>query len=94
MNVKMEDALFNWLQIQVVATARPNDRAAQDTAAFFAEMLREDHGLESFEIAAKDDTMYHVRYVSGGATKRQMFDREAVEQLLRDIEANPKYNEQ
>lgn len=32
--MKREDALFNWLQIQVVAEARPDDQSALDTAAF------------------------------------------------------------
>jgi hypothetical protein len=91
--MKFQDTLFNWLQIHIVACSRSGDQAARDTEAFFAEMLREDHGLEQFSIGLTDETMYHVHYMKEGKTKIQMFDREAAEQLLADIEANPKYNE-
>jgi len=91
--MKLDDALFNWLQIKLVADARPNDRAARETLLFFEQILLEDHGLESFAIGKRDDTMYHITYVSEGKTKMRMFGREEAEQLLSDINANPKYNE-
>lgn len=90
--MKMEDALFNWLQIQIVANARPEDRAAVDTLAFFEQVLREDHGLTSFEITKTDETMIHVRYEKESSVKLQLFPREIGEGLLRDINDNPKYN--
>lgn len=62
----LEDALFNWLQIRLVADARQEDKAARDTLAFFEEILRDDHGLKSFEIEKSDETMLHVRYVKEG----------------------------
>lgn len=91
--MKLQDALFNWLQIRIVADARPDDNAARETAEFFAEILREDHHLRDVTVALVDETMYHVQYESEGKTKRQLFDRESAEQLLADIEANPKYNQ-
>ncbi|HZG55889.1 hypothetical protein [Paenibacillus sp.] len=91
--MRLEDALFNWLQIKLVEEGRPEDGAAKETALFFEEILKEDHGLELFAIGKVDDTMYHVTYVKEGKRKTQMYDREAAEQLLVDITANPKYNE-
>ncbi|PYI54613.1 hypothetical protein [Paenibacillus flagellatus] len=91
--MKLQDALFNWLQIRLVAEARPDDNAAKETESFFAEVLRDDHRLTDVRIASTDDTMVHVRYVHEGKTKTQMFDKEHAEQLLHDINANPKYND-
>ena len=91
--MKLDDALFNWLQIKLVADDRPEDRAALETLRFFEQILLEDHGLQSFAIGKRDDTMYHITYVIDNRTKTSMFDREAAERLLADIRANPKYNE-
>lgn len=91
--MRLQDALFNWLQIKLVAEGRPDDNAARETVSFFEEVLREDHRLEAFAIGKADDTMYYVTYELEGKKKTQMFDREAAEQLLVDINANPKYNE-
>lgn len=91
--MKLQDALYNWLQIRMVADARPDDKAALDTCEFFAAILREDHQVSEFGITAIDDTMVHVRMVMEGKPKKQMFPREAAEQLLHDINSNPKYNE-
>ncbi len=91
--MNLQDALFNWLQIKIVADARPHDEAAQRTVDFFADILRTDHKLEQFRIDRVDDTMIHVQYAQGGKSKKQMFDREAAEKLLEDIRSNPKYNE-
>ena len=33
--MRLDDALFNWLQIQMVAEAGPDDRAAAETRDFF-----------------------------------------------------------
>ena len=90
--MKLQDALFNWLQIRLVAEARPDDNAAKETEAFFAEILRDDHKLTDVRIAATEAMMIHIRYQQDGKTKMQMFDREHAEQLLRDINENPKYN--
>lgn len=90
--MRLEDALFNWLQIQVVSDARPDDGAAAETLSFFAQILTEDHGLTDFAIVKTDETMIHVKYVIDGRSKLQLFPREAGEGLLRDIASNPKYN--
>ncbi|MOA19209.1 hypothetical protein D3C78_1395740 [compost metagenome] len=90
--MKLEAALFNWLQIKLVSDARPDDGAAEETALFFEQILIEDHGLSNFAIANTDQTMIHVKYEKDGHVKLQLFPREQAEQLLADIEANPKYN--
>lgn len=90
--MKLEDALFNWLQIKLVATARQDDQAARDTLAFFEQILTEDHGLTDFAITKTDDTMIHLKYEKDGRVKLQLYPRERGEQLLADIESNPKYN--
>ncbi len=91
--MKLEDALFNWLQIRLVSDARADDGAARETLAFFTEILREDHHLTQFEIANTDAAFITIRYEADGKTKTQMFDRASAEQLLGDINANPKFNE-
>ncbi|TBL78120.1 hypothetical protein [Paenibacillus thalictri] len=91
--MNLQDALFNWLQIKLVAEGREEDGAARDTLAFFEEILRDDHKLNSFLVDRADETMYHVRYELDGKSKIQMFDRELADQLLSDINSNPKYNE-
>ncbi len=91
--MRFDDALFNWLQIQIVADARPDDNAAAETRDFFLQMLTEDHGVTSIAIETTDETMIHVRYEREGRVKKQFYPREAGEQLLTDIASNPKYNE-
>jgi hypothetical protein len=92
-DLNLQDALFNWLQIKIVADARPEDQAARDTLDFFEQILKEDHQMSDFHIAQTDDTMYYVHYAADGKGKKQMFDKEAAEKLLTDINSNPKYNE-
>ncbi|UFJ41881.1 hypothetical protein LOK74_05090 [Brevibacillus humidisoli] len=89
--MKLADALFNWLQIKVVADARPDDRSADETVRFFQEILTEDHQVEQLDYR-KDDTMYTIRYRANGKSNMQMFPIEAVEQLLESIQNEPKYN--
>lgn len=90
--MRMENALFNWLQIYVVSKARPHDQAAKNTVDFFHSMLVDDHGLHDLEVQT-DDMMYTVRYTLKGETLAKKYPREVVEQLLADIEAEPRYNE-
>ncbi len=90
--MNFQTALFNWLQIKTVSDARPDDYAAKETLTFFESILQEDHQVTDFSVTQVDDTMIHVRYELEGKSKTQMFQREAIEQLLEDIKSNPKYN--
>ncbi|BBH21249.1 hypothetical protein Back11_25940 [Paenibacillus baekrokdamisoli] len=90
--MRLDDALFNWLQIQLVAEARLDDQAAVDTRDFFLQILTEDHLISSLRIDQVDNTMIHVYYELEGSSKIQKFQRELAERLLSDINENPKYN--
>ncbi|CAM4263471.1 DUF4247 domain-containing protein [Paenibacillus tarimensis] len=90
----LEDALFNWLQMNIVAEARPDDRAASDTRDFFLQILTEDHHIVNVGVAQTDDAVIHVIYETGDGLQTQLIPREAAEQLLAEIVSNPKYNEQ
>ncbi len=59
---------------------------------FFEAMLREDHLLTDFAVAGSDSASIELQYTLEGATHSHLFDREAAEQLLFDIESNPVYN--
>lgn len=89
--MKLEDALFNWLQIRLVADARPDDGAARDTESFFAEILRDDHHLQQVQLFETDDTI-GISFELNGTEERRTYSKEHAMQLLADIEANPKYN--
>lgn len=90
--MQFRDALFNWLQIQVVWEARPNDRSAHDTATFFEEMLREDHGVTQL-VKEREQDVYRVQMVRDGHEESHTFPCEAVDKLLHDIQSEPKYNQ-
>lgn len=90
--MNLRDALYNWLQIKLVAIDRPEDQAAQETLQFFATILQEDHKLDSFEVVDIDDCTLGVKYRNKQEEAIEKFDRELTEQLLHDINSNPKYN--
>jgi hypothetical protein len=90
--MKLQDALYNWLQIRVVADARPHDQSAQDTAAFFQDILTEDHRVTDLQYG-KEEEMYWLRCKADGTEINQRYDAEAVESLLVAIQNEPKYNQ-
>ncbi|WP_219637812.1 hypothetical protein [Cohnella sp. CFH 77786] len=82
--MSLMDALFYWLQMRLVCDSRPEDSAARETAAFFAQILSEDHGLVSFSVTSADETKIYVAYRTADGTERTVwFDREAAEQLVK-----------
>jgi len=90
--MRLEDALFNWLQIKIVADNRTDDGAALETKAFFETILREDHKLTSFSAEAGEE-FYTVSYEKEGAAHSLRFDRQLADRLLADINGNPRFNE-
>lgn len=92
--MQLNDALFNWLQIEIVREARPSDRSAADTVHFFEELLREEHQVISIHKQLKD-TKYELTYQFQDQEKKETisFPREVAEKLLQDILAEPKYNQ-
>lgn len=89
--MRLTDALFNWLQIRVVADARPDDRSAQDTAAFFLEILEQDHQVTDLTYQA-DEERYTLSWSANGSSQSLRFAREKVDELLEAINNEPKYN--
>jgi hypothetical protein len=91
--MKLQDALFNWLQMKIVVDARPDDRAAIETRDFFEQILSEDHRMTRFEVIKSDGPFISIEYVVDDTVSEMKFPRETAEQLLHDINDNPKYNE-
>lgn len=84
--MSLMDALFYWLQMKWVTLARPDDEAARETLVFFAQILSEDHELASFDVSSQDDMKVYVTYIkTDGSSRTVWFDKEAVEQLNRDM---------
>lgn len=89
--VKLTDALFNWLQIRLVWDARPRDRSARDTVQFFERLLKKDHQVKELKLE-RGESIYRVHYLQGEEWKSREFDRDSAELLLREIEAEPRFN--
>ncbi|WP_372662983.1 hypothetical protein [Cohnella sp.] len=88
--MSLMDALFYWLQMKWVSSTHPDDEAARETLVFFAQILSEDHELMSYDVSAEDAAKIHVTYSKAdGSTRTVWFDREAVEQLGRDLFGQP-----
>ncbi|WP_456275637.1 hypothetical protein [Bacillus sp. AK128] len=84
----LQDALYNWLTIKVVADVRKDDLAAQETAAFFYELLTVDHQLKDILIE-KDEVMYEVSYTIGETRKTTKFPTELIDVMLDQMVAEP-----
>ena len=85
------DALFYWLQMKWIVSERPDDEAARETLAFFAQILSEDHRLKSFDVSSEDEGKVYITYAGADdeAARTVWFDRESVEQLNRDMFGSP-----
>ncbi|KPC74815.1 hypothetical protein ADL26_10390 [Thermoactinomyces vulgaris] len=90
--MQLKDALFNWLQIQVVWDKRPSDRSAKETVHFFEEMLREDHQVTIVEKKVEGDN-YLITYEQAGEPLQIAFPCDQADKLLNDIINEPKYNQ-
>lgn len=84
----LQDTLYNWLTIKVVADVRVDDTAAQDTVKLFYEILTEDHGLRDIDVK-KDEQMYVVHYLIDGEQKKTRFPVELIDVMLEQMEAEP-----
>lgn len=89
--MKIEDVIFNWLQITVVYKARPNDLSAKETSEFFRRILTEDHNVSDINYEL-DGFTYNIRYVVDGKEATIRFNSTMVDKLVTDIENEPKYN--
>ncbi|WP_334110590.1 hypothetical protein, partial [Anoxybacillus sp.] len=86
--MKLQDAVYNWLTIKVVAHARPDDTAAQETEQFFADLLREDHAVEQIAYTKEDD-VYTVTFAVNNEASTFRFPAELVETMLDQINREP-----
>jgi hypothetical protein len=86
----IQDAIYNWLTIKIVADARKEDRSAQDTEQFFFELLKEEHGIDNI-IIKKEDPMYIVHYSIAGEDKKQQYPIELIDIMLDQINERPEY---
>ncbi|MDF2558381.1 MAG: hypothetical protein K0R71_2209 [Bacillales bacterium] len=87
MNVSTQDAIYNWLSIQVVVEKRPTDKAAKETAEFFYEILKEDYQINNIEYIVTEDK-YIVNYLINGEKKSMEYPIEYMEVILNQIESN------
>ncbi|WP_202076634.1 hypothetical protein [Caldalkalibacillus salinus] len=83
--MKLDDAIFNWLQIRHVAEMKPDDEAAQDTYEFFTTILEEDHHLTDIEVKLEDN-MHIVSFVKDEQERSKTYPSEFVHQLYHDLE--------
>lgn len=93
--MRLMDALFYWLQMKLVADSRPDDEAARETLAFFAQILSIDHELTEYAIQSMDEMKIYMSYSAKDGTGRTVwFDREAAEMLLHDMGVYTKEDEE
>ena len=84
----LQDALYNWLTIKVVADARPDDEAAQDTESLFRNILKNDFSVANIEVT-KDKSMYYVKYEKDREQKSARFPVELIDVMLEQINREP-----
>lgn len=88
MKVSVQDAIHNWLSIQVVVDQRPSDEAAKETAQFFYEILKEDYQITEIEYIVTEER-YIVTYLQNEEIKSKEYPVDYVEVILNQIESNP-----
>ncbi|MEH7222412.1 hypothetical protein V7112_01265 [Bacillus sp. JJ1566] len=84
----LQDAIYNWLTIKVVAEARPDDTAAKETFDLFEDILVNEFKLKDIEIQ-KDDSFYFVKYTIDGEAKSTRFSTELIEIMHDQISQHP-----
>ncbi|WP_110112401.1 hypothetical protein [Bacillus sp. CGMCC 1.16541] len=84
----VQDALYNWLSIKIVADARPDDFSAQETFTFFQQMLDQDFALKDVRVK-KDEVAYVVSYKMDGKEETKRFPVELVECMYEQIKQEP-----
>ena len=84
----LQDALYNWLTIKVVADERPADTAAAETKALFDKILLEEHGIVDPPVMSNED-MYEVSIEKDGSVKTYRFPRELIDVMIGQINIEP-----
>lgn len=84
----MQDAVYNWLSIQLVADERPDDKSAQDTASFFRQLLKDDHKVEEVLVDRLED-MYLVTCTTVTEERQFRFPPELIDCMYDTIKQEP-----
>lgn len=84
----LQDALYNWLTIQVVCEARPEDTAAVETETFFRELLEKDHQVV-VDSVVRTEPFYFVNYSMNGEQGSSRFPIELIDVMLEQIQLEP-----
>ena len=84
----LQDTIYNWLTIKVVADVRKDDSAAQETEALFKSMLMEDHEITSINFT-KEEPMYYVTYEQHGEMKKTRFPIELIDVMINQMSDEP-----
>ncbi|WP_223700375.1 hypothetical protein [Sutcliffiella deserti] len=84
----LQDTLYNWLTIKVVAEARPDDKSAQDTMHLFESILKDDHHIKDI-IVTKGNPMYTVSYAKDGEVHKTRFPVELIDVMIEQIKSEP-----
>ncbi len=84
----LQDALYNWLTIKIVADARPDDNAARETYEMFDQILKLEHGVSNISIT-KDELMYYVTYTCNDEVKKTRFPIELIDVIYNQIAQEP-----
>jgi hypothetical protein len=84
----LQDTLYNWLTIKVVADARPDDSAAKETFELFDDILKTEHQVSNIEVE-KDEVMYFITFEKDGEKKKARFAVELIDIMYDQIEQEP-----
>ncbi|MCD7033945.1 hypothetical protein LRR81_06825 [Metabacillus sp. GX 13764] len=84
----LQDAVYNWLTIEIVAKARPEDKSAQETADLFQAVLKEEFQADSIKYR-KEGSMYTFSCMRGDEPYTVSFPSEMIEMLANQISAEP-----
>lgn len=92
----LQDAVYNWLSIQLVADDRPDDQSAQETAQFFKKLLIDEHKVKHVEVTKEED-IYFVTCTKEDEERKLRFPAELIELINDQIRKEPhkfkNYNE-
>ncbi len=84
----LQDAVYNWLTIKLVADNRPEDQAALDTTTFFRELLTEEHNVIDIHVQRKEE-MYFVTCKLEKGERNFRFPTELIDCIYDQMEQNP-----
>lgn len=84
----LQDAVYNWLSIKIVADHRPEDTAARETTAMFYDILKSDFNMEQVDVYS-DEEKYVVDIQTSDEKKTYHFPRELIDSMIEHINREP-----